>query len=317
MKSDVASRDGDPRNARGSSLITRHSSRFAAVTLLALWPAITLSQAPAGPAIDKEFSRQDAIYQTRGENVPDGYVTDRSLLAYGAVLPAGFDRSLAGLGAADRWLDIGAGEGKAILDYYTPRYDSMNPGRRGKKARAVAMSIEDRRTDRWSKTAASLDPGQIHYLSGKRMREYSPEELGKFQLITDLTGGFSYSRFISVFIERTLGALELNGMFYTMLLDVLPESSKGPSAYPDTLLLTEIQNADGSSGRVCSWLKRISCVEVACEPDAKSERPVELYRMRKTCEKIAVPPLELVFYKAGTPPQRRFQVRPFPVTIDE
>jgi hypothetical protein len=283
------------------------------VVLLALQ---ILGVAPARSAepgaLEKEVAKQEAVYQSRGESVPAGYVVDRSLLAYAAALPAGFGNSLANLGAADRWLDIGAGEGKALLDYYTPRYDSMHPGRRGKKARAVAMSIEDRRTDRWHETAKGLEPDQITYWFGRRLREYSPEELGRFQLITDLTGGFSYARQLSVFMERALGALNLNGDFYTLLLDVLPEKAAGPSAYPDSLFLTEIQNTAGANVRVCSWLKRISCVEVTCEPDTKSMRPVELYRIRKVCGDIAVPPLELVHYRAGTPPLRRFQLgRPF------
>lgn len=277
------------------------------VILLVLWVAPAPAAEP-GSAFEKEVAKQEAVYQSRGENVPAGYVVDRSLLAYAAALPTGFGQSLASLGPADRWLDIGAGEGKAMLDYYAPRYDSMHPQRRGKKARAVAMSIEDRRTPRWHETAKSLEPDQITYWSGRRLREYSPEELGRFQLITDLTGGFSYARQLSVFMERTLGALDVNGTFYTLLLDVLPEKAAGPSAYPDSLFLTEIQNAGGANMRVCSWLKSISCVEVICEPDANSTRPVELYRMRKTCGNVAVPSLELVYYRAGTPPQRLFRL---------
>lgn len=276
------------------------------VPVLLAWAVPSRAADPG--AFEKEVAKQESVYQSRGENVPAGYVVDRSLLAYAAALPDGFRNSLAKLGPADRWLDIGAGEGKALLDYYTPRYDSMHPGRRGKKARAVAMSIEDRRTPRWHETAKVLEPDQIRYWFGRRLREYSPEELGRFQLITDLTGGFSYARELSVFMERTLGALDLNGDFYTLLLDVLPEQAAGPSAYPDSLFLTEIQNAAGANVRVCSWLKRISCVEVTCEPDAKSTRPVELYRMRKVCGNVAVPPLELVHYSAGTPPLRRFQL---------
>lgn len=281
---------------------------IAVVVVLASLPWMVAARAADLDALEKEAAKQEAVYQSRGDNVPVGYVVDRSLLAYAAALPDGFRHSLANLGPADRWLDIGAGEGKALLDYYTPRYDSMHPGRRGKKARAVAMSIEDRRTPRWHETAKGLEPDQITYWFGRRLREYSPEELGRFQLITDLTGGFSYARELSVFMERTLGALDLNGDFYTLLLDVLPEQAAGASAYPDSLFLTEIQNAAGADVRVCSWLKRISCVEVTCEPDTKSTRPVELYRMRKVCGNVAVPPLELVYYRAGTPPLRRFQL---------
>jgi hypothetical protein len=281
---------------------------IAVVVVLASLPWMVAARAADLDAHEKEAAKQEAVYQSRGESVPVGYVVDRSLLAYAAALPAGFGQSLASLGPADRWLDIGAGEGKALLDYYAPRYDSMNPGRRGRKARAVALSIEDRRTPRWHETAKSLEPEQISYWSGRRLREYSPEELGRFQLITDLTGGFSYARELSVFMERALGALDLNGNFYTLLLDVLPEAAPGPSAYPDSLLLTEIQNAAGADVRVCSWLKSVSCVEVTCEPDTNSTRPVELYRIRKVCNNVAVSPLELVHYKAGTPPLRRFRL---------
>jgi hypothetical protein len=263
----------------------------------------------AAPAVDAEVSKQEEVYQSRGEDVPVGYVVDRSLLAYTAGLLDGFDRSLAELGPTDRWLDIGAGEGKAILDYYTPRYDAMHPARRGPKARAVAMSIEDRRTPRWHETAKSLEANQITYWYGRRLREYSPEELGRYQLVTDLTGGFSYTRTLTLFVERVLGALELNGVFYTLLLDVLPEGVAGPSDYPDSLLLTEIQGPDGANVRVCSWLKSISCAEVTCEQDRKStRRPVELYRIRKTCNAVSVPHLELVGYQAGTPPLRRYRL---------
>jgi len=263
----------------------------------------------ADSALDREAAKQEEVYKSLGENVPAGYVVDRSLLAYVAGLPAGFDRSLADLGPTDRWLDIGAGEGKAILDYYTPRYDAMHPQRRGPKGRAVAISIEDRRTARWHETAKRLDANQITYWSGRRLREYSPEELGRFQLVTDLTGGFSYTRTLTLFMEMVLGALDLDGVFYTLLLDVLPEGAAGPSAYPDSLLLTEIQRPDGASVRVCSWLKSISCVEVRCEAKPDWSPPLEVYRIRKVCNDVVVPGLAPVHFEAGTPPERRFVLK--------
>jgi hypothetical protein len=282
------------------------------LVLQTLWLETSHSQHPGSPAFDAEVSKQEAIYQSQGEKVPEGYVVDRSLLAYASILSSEFDRSLANLGPTDRWLDIGAGEGRAILDYYTPRYDSMHlegRERRGKKAQAVAMSIEDRRTLRWQKTAASLDANQIQYLFTRRLREYSLEELGQFQLITDVIGGFSYSRYLSLFMEKVLGVLELNGRLYTLLLDVLPENGTNRTFYPDTLFLTEIANADGSDVRVCSWLKSITCVEVTCESRTESKRPIEIYRIHKVCNSVTVPALVLLRYEAGTPPQRRFQLR--------
>lgn len=282
------------------------------LVLQTLWLEAVHSQQPGSPTIDEEIKKQEAIYQSRGEKVPSGYVIDRALLSYASSLPAGFDRSLADLGPRDRWLDIGAGEGNAVLDYYTPLYDAMHwegRERRGKKAQAVAMSIEDRRTPRWHETAASLEPNQIQYLFGRRLREYSSEELGRFQLITDHLGGFSYTRNLSLFMEKVLGFLELNGNFFTLLLDVRPETEADPALYKDLLLLTEIENADGSDAKVCSWLKSITCVQVACELNTEMQRPVELYRIQKLCNDVTVPPLVSLSYQAGTPPPRRFQLR--------
>jgi hypothetical protein len=181
--------------------------------------------------------------------------------------------------------------------------------RRGKKARAVAMSIEDRRTPHWHETAASLEANKIQYLSGKRLREYSLGELGKFQLITDVIGGFSYTQTLFLFMEKVLNILELNGRFFTLLLDVLPDNGASRTLYPDTLFLTEIANADGSDVSVCSWLKRITCVEVTCESRTESKRPIEIVRIHKVCNSVTVPALVSLQYQAGTPPRRRFQLR--------
>lgn len=282
------------------------------LVLQTLWLETSHSQQAGSPTFDQEVSRQEDIYQSRGEKVPEGYVIDRSFLAYASILSSDFDRSLANLGPKDRWLDIGAGEGQAILDYYTPRYDSMHlegRERRGRKARSVAISIEDRRTPRWHQTAASLEANQIQYLFGRRLREYSLEELGQYQLISDVIGGFSYTQNLSLFMERALSLLESNGRFYTLLLDVLPENATNRMSYPETLFLTEIANAGGADVRVCSWLKSIGCVEATCESRTEANRPIEVYRIHKVCNNVTVPALVLDHFEAGTPPQRRYLLR--------
>jgi hypothetical protein len=294
------------------------------IVVLLVLPTLGLdpvfSQQPGGrPGPDEETRKQDAIYQSQGEKVPSGYVVDRALLSYSASLPAGFDHSLADLGPGDRWLDIGAGEGNAVLDYYTSRYGLLHPDapeHHRNKARAVAISIEDRRTPRWHEVAGRLEPDQIRYLAGKRMREYSPQELGRFRLVTDHLGGFSYTRDLSLFIENVLSVLEVNGNFYTLLLDVRPETEPDPALYKDLLLLTEIEYADGSNVKVCSWLKSISCVQVTCELNTELKRPIELYRVQKVCSNTIVPPLVSLSYTAGTPPPRRFLWKA-PAPIDQ
>ena len=281
------------------------------LVLQTLWLGSSHAQPAGSPAFKEEASKQEAIYQSQGEKKPEGYVIDRGLLSYTFTLPAEFDQALANLGPTDRWLDIGAGEGQAVLDYYAPRYDSMHPAgreRRGKKAQAVAMSIEDRRTPLWHQAAASLEANQIRYLFGKRLREYSLEQLGQFHVITDLLGGFSYTQSLSLFMEKVLGFLALNGSFYTILQDVHSELGTNRPYYPDARFLTEIANTNGSEVKVCSWLKRITCVEVTCELKPEWKPPVEIYRIHKTCNNVTVPALVPVHFEAGTPPERRYQV---------
>src|SRR5262245_58392846 len=67
------------------------------------------------PRLDEELIKQQKIYRKRG---PGSYTTNRGLSDYAEVLPTGFCDALGSLGNSDRWLDIGAGEGRAILDYY-------------------------------------------------------------------------------------------------------------------------------------------------------------------------------------------------------
>lgn len=288
----------------------KHVLNTAWLTALVVAMASVPAVAQDRPAFKEEVLKQEKIYQTPGENIPSGYVIDRSLLAYKATLFSGFDHELAALRPGDRWLDVGAGRGQAVLDYYTPRYDAMNregQEQRGKKAQAVAMSIEDRRTPLWQQTAERLEANQIQYWHGRRMREYAPAELGKFRLVTDVFGGFSYTRDLSLFMEKTLAALEINGSFFTALVDVLPDQGAQQSGRGNAPFLTAIAKADGSTTKVCSWLKEITCVAVSCAVQSKLETVIEVYRVKKVCDNVTVPALSLLHYEAGTPPARRFQ----------
>ncbi|MBX3649890.1 MAG: hypothetical protein KF771_00785 [Burkholderiales bacterium] len=262
-------------------------------------------------AVTQARQEQAKIYETRGEDVPATYVTDRALLSYGSTLLPDFTRALAELGPADRWLDIGAGQGRAILEYYGERFDAMNPAgreQRGSKAQSVALSIEDRRTAEWHRIAAGLEPGKISYLHGRRLREYTPAELGRFRLASDVYGGFSYTSDLSLFMTRILDLLETGGSFYTLLINVQPETASGRSAQSAAAFQTEILAADGTPVKICAWLRQIGCAEVTCDTDPRSETPIERYRVRKTCDKVSVPALKQLHFAPGTPPARQFRL---------
>ena len=257
------------------------------------------------PPIDEELGKQEKIYRGRG---PRSYTTDRGLSEYAKLLPSGFCAALGRLGSSDRWLDIGAGQGQAILDYYAPE-DAAVPaqtcGRSGARARAVAMSIEDRQTDAWKQRATSLGDDRMRYLSGKRLRQYSPEELGKFQVITDVYGGFTYTEDLSQFVDKVLKLLEVGGGFYTLAEGVHLEDGKDKLG---ALYLTELEDAVGRPQKMCSWLKQATCVQVTCESKSDRDKPTELINIRKVCSDTSVPRMKLVEFEAGYPPGRRFQL---------
>lgn len=299
--------------SRGPAMHVRRAPAPLLRAGLAAFVLVCAAGAGAAEPQPRPFSRQsadqEAIYRSLGEKVPAGYTVDRSLLTYATTLLPSFRRDLAALRPDERWLDVGAGEGRAVVDYCTARYDAMlrAVGHTGEKAKAVAVSIEDRRGERWHSAAACLDNDGIRYLFGRRLREYSPQELGRFQLITDVLGAFSYTRYPWVYLEKALGLLTVGGTLHTLLQDVRAEAGGNQPFYPGSSFLTEIRARTGEELKVCEWLKRIACVEVTCAHTPLSTPPVEVYGIRKTCDAVSVPPLELTHFESGTPPERHFR----------
>jgi hypothetical protein len=282
------------------------------VALLVLAATVCAHAAdPGSVSLLEEVAKQEAIYKSSGEQVPAGYVIDRSLLSYTKGLPAEFDRALGRLRPDDRWLDVGAGRGQAILDYYTPKFDMLHfEGReqRGSKAQAVAISIEDRRTPDWYEKAATLPANKIQYFASRRLRDYPVEELGRFQVITDVVGGFSYTTNLSLFMEKVLALLDVIGSFFTLISDVRTQEGANQPHYTGSPFLTTIVGVDGSEVKVCAWLKSISCVKVTCESKANWLPPIEAFHVQKVCNDVAVPALTTMHFEAGTPPERGFKI---------
>jgi hypothetical protein len=272
-------------------------------------PAPSQAQEPPAATLSEEYAKQAEIYQRPRPS--RGYVVDRTLDGYCYMLPDEFDDALERLGEQDRWLDVGAGEGQAVLDYYTPAYDKERPvarKRRGKKAKSVAISIEDRRTPEWQKSAAAR-AGRAQYRHGKPLREYTEAELGRFQLITDVMGGFTYATDLSRYMQTVMRLLEVDGSFFTLLQDVEIEEGTNKPWYDDyPYFSTEIESATGAKVPMCSWLKSITCAEVRCEarPDRRPQQ--EVYHVRKVCDQVSVPALVPVEFQAGTPPQRGYRL---------
>jgi hypothetical protein len=147
----------------------------------------------------------------------------------------------------------------------------------------------------------------MRYLFGKRLSQYSVEELGKFQLIADVYGGFTYSENLSRFLEKVLRLLEIGGAFYTVLPAARLEDGADKLG---TWYKTELVDAVSRPMTVCSWLKQSTCVKVTCESKTDWDEPTQLIKIRKACNEVSVRRTRLVEYIAGAPPGRRFQWEP-------
>ncbi len=120
-------------------------------------------------------------------------------------------------------------------------------------------------------------------------------------------GGFTYTEDLSQFVDKVLSLLEVGGSFYTLATGVHLEDGKDKLG---TLYLTELEDAFGRPVKVCSWLKKISCVQVTCESKSDWKRPTQLIKIQKVCSDTSVPRMKLVEFEAGYPPGRCFQLDP-------
>ena len=120
-------------------------------------------------------------------------------------------------------------------------------------------------------------------------------------------GGFSYTEDLSQFLEKVLSLLEVGGVFYTIVQSVHLEDGKDK---PTTWYQTELVDAAGRDVKVCSWLKKTTCVKVGCESKSDWDAPTELINIRKVCSDVSVPRMKLLKFEAGNPPGRRFQLEP-------
>jgi hypothetical protein len=108
-------------------------------------------------------------------------------------------------------------------------------------------------------------------------------------------------------VEKVLGLLDIGGVFYTLVQSVHLENDKDN---PRTWYLTELVDAAGREVKVCSWLKKTTCVNVGCDSKSDWDAPTELINIRKVCGDVSVPRVKLLKYEAGNPPARKFQLEP-------
>ncbi|MEW9699425.1 hypothetical protein [Paenibacillus sp. SI8] len=182
-----------------------------------------------------------------------------------------FEKHVNGLEDKQRWLDGGAGEAKAMQDYY----------KKDGKARTTAIGF---------KKPESVDLQELEkndkfrYASGKFFGDMSDEDLGMdqglFDVITDYNGILSYTKTLSEDLQKYLNLLTKGGTLYT-------------SFYAKINGDTQIEN----------WLADIK--------GARHEKSGKTsFKIVKTADEVQVPPLESTAYtenKNSNIPDREYR----------
>ena len=274
-----------------------------ALGLGAAWP-----QEPAPPRIDEEIAKQEKIYRSRGADVPSGYVTGRGLSDYAELLPTGFCDALGRLGSSDRWLDIGAGDGQAILDYYALEDDaapaekcarSFDQGTRGRDVHRgspngqVATAGRDLRRRPSALSLRQASAGLFARGAGKISDHY--RRVRRLLL---------YGRLVPVPGE----GVELAGDRRRLLHDGARRAFRGWQGQTRRLV------SDRAAG--CSQPRRESVLlaeenhlrESRLRVEERLEKAHRADKIEKVCSDVSVPRMKLLKYEAGNPPGRRFQL---------
>lgn len=186
-----------------------------------------------------------------------------------------------------RWLDVGAGEGMALIDYLY----GVAGG-----ASVVGITVEtDWRYNGFRIQAARDFPGRFRFYKGKYLEDpsYSPETLGHFDIVTDVYGAFSYSNTVDVVLQKIGDLLKVGGHFFTVYK-------------ADTFF---IYDSKGNNIPINQWINSGSCLAIVPREYSKlnmgnEEPPLHIV---KTCEKVSVPPLKLSGFQSDSPPTRKYE----------
>lgn len=202
----------------------------------------------------------------------------KALGSYEGLLGGQFLDELMSLGSDDLWVDVGAGQARAIHDYYK---DLSSP----RKARAIAIGV---RLPPGTDLAAisRIAEGRFEYISGKFVEDLDLDSLGRAKVVTDVLGALHYSRQMDKVLEKELRLLSIGGALYTT-----------------TLQLAEVIGAGALPGEGLGvWLRNIRGVRITTINTKRRWLPNAM-RFERIAEEISVPELALFSY-AKAPPRR-------------
>lgn len=183
-----------------------------------------------------------------------------------------FKKSLAALGPADTWIDLGGGKGYAVEDYLRSRSKISEP------SQVVLITYVLGRL-----FGISNYKGKIKLIEGRLFEEIERQELPKAKLFSDVRGITSYTQDLSTTLRTIFDRFAENAEYYIH-----------SSNYH-----TSIDTPHGVIS-LTTFLERI--------PGLKVEGRFGIIKVTKKTDQIVVPNLILTRYDNSLPPYRRFKL---------
>ena len=210
---------------------------------------------------------------TRGQSA---MVRFRGLREYRGAFGERFDRALAELGPRDTWIDVGAGEGKAVAGYLRTHPEG---------GRAIAVDFGDDARPEAEKLGGRMEvvKGDVTQVSIDR----------RARLLTDVFGAMSYGAAPDKVIERYGQLVEPGGE----VMMVIAAEGRNKVLSPDGRQVSDLVD----------YLRQVKGFEVVGDPVQldKGQRVV----LRRTQGAVKAPAIELVRFEDRGPPARVFRLR--------
>lgn len=271
---------------------------FTPVLLILALPALSVATVlrPACDVMIREAIQAELAEHTAVILHTDGYTTGRWLTnsispglkpyfdrksSYETELGHEFVRDLLRLGAEDHWIDMGAGQLRAIVEYFSIRTE----------ARAQVTAINYFAPPGYAHWYNRLDEearSRLRHLEPVDFLELSARQLRKADLISDVYGALSYTPEFGKALQKALKTLKVGGRLYFTSTDTTFWDA-------DSQELLDMEE----------FLARVSGVEV------RKTTPTS-FLLTRTSQDVQVPKLKLAGFRTYTPPSRHYHVLPSP-----
>ena len=237
----------------------------------------------------------------RAQIAANQFKVNRSLTDYLEDLDPQFAKRLEEATDKSHWLDLGAGEAYAIDAYFgNSEFRSIHPEAiahpseqkaikqliekfqmkpYAKKAKATAITYQLNRTD------VKKLPKKMQILSKRFFEDIPNEEIGAFDIATDVVGIASYTTDPSKYFSKVVQLMKNDGTYFSLL------SERG-----------EVRTASGNKNFI-EWIQSIKGLSVK----VVDEYGLSKITIRRKNASVEIPVLQFISTDSGIPPTRVFQ----------